>query len=78
MNEATRIGIALFVAILLALAAIVAAEAFGFAFFEDQPLPAVESGHTHIYAALAACLNEPTVITLKGVPVADCRPRKTK
>lgn len=76
----SRIGIALFVATVLALTAIAAAETFGFVFFEDQPPPIVESAdrHANIYGALVACLNAPTVITVKGVPVADCQPRKPK
>lgn len=74
----SRIGIALFVATLLALAAIAAAEAFGFAFFEDQPIPEAIDRHAHIYAGIVQCMNEPSVITVNGVPVADCRPRKQK
>lgn len=78
MEPQNRIGTALFVATLLALGAIAVAEAFGFAFFEPSPDEIVQESaaqHPHIFAAMAKCLTEPTVITVAGVPAADCKPR---
>jgi len=83
-EQQSRIGIALFVATLLALGAIAAAETFGVAFFEDSSSELIVTEahkeaaerHAHIFAAMARCLTEPSVITVAGKPAADCAPRK--
>lgn len=81
MNEEhpSRIGIALFIATLLALGAIVMAEAFGVVFFEDPKAELVvqekADQHAHIYSALVACLNGPTIIKIADQPAAYCEPR---
>ena len=77
------IGLALVVATLLALAAIVLAETFSFALFgpdeaTEKLVHEASERHAHIFAAMAKCLSEPTVITVAGIPAADCKPRKSK
>jgi hypothetical protein len=75
-EQQSRIGIALFVATLLALFAIVMADAFGFAFFDDVPLPIeeVSEHHAHIFAAMANCLNGGSISTKEVI--VDCKRRK--
>ena len=83
-EQQSRIGIALVAATVLALVAIAAAETFGFVLFEDSSSELIVTEahrqaaerHAHIFAAMAQCLNEPTVITVAGQPAAKCRPIK--
>jgi len=74
-EQQSHIGIALVAATLLALLAIVMADAFGFAFFEDEPIPAESTEkHAHIFAAMASCLNGGSIATKEVI--VDCKRRK--